>query len=45
MEAVDIAPLSLLLEGLFDSLDSLYASAQAHAKSAGYAFVIVGFTN
>jgi hypothetical protein len=40
MEAVDIAPLSLLPEGLFDSFDLLYASAQAHAKSAGYAFVI-----
>jgi hypothetical protein len=40
MEAVDIAPLSLSLKGLFDSFDLLYASAQAYAKSAEYAFVI-----
>jgi hypothetical protein len=39
MEAVAITPLSLSPEASFDSFDSLYASAQAHAKLAGYAFV------
>jgi hypothetical protein len=34
-----VAPLSLLSEASFDSFDSLYASAQAYAKLAGYAFV------
>jgi len=36
----NIKPLSLPLEGLFDSYEALFNSAQQYAKDALYAFVI-----
>jgi hypothetical protein len=38
--SIAVQPLSLPPEGEFDSYEAVYAFAQAHAKSALYAFVV-----